>query len=151
MTLISRMPIFPLYYNGETKFMPIHCSDLTDVILETIKKDIKATTIECGGPQIISFKEIIITLMSLIEKKRLLLPLPLFVGKIIAKTLENFPKPLLTSDQLRLLKYDNVYSNKFKTNSEYGVPIKKIFNEEVKKYSYMWKDGGIFNSKTTEI
>ena len=33
MTLLNQLPIFPLYYNGETKFMPIHCSDLTDVIL----------------------------------------------------------------------------------------------------------------------
>ena len=38
MNLLSRLPIFPLYYNGKTKFMPIHCSELTDIIYEVISK-----------------------------------------------------------------------------------------------------------------
>ena len=49
--------------------MPIHCSDLTDVILEVIDKEIKSEIIECGGPEVITFKEIISTLLTLIEKK----------------------------------------------------------------------------------
>ena len=36
MTLLSRLPIFPLYYSGKTKFMPIHCSDLTDIIFHIL-------------------------------------------------------------------------------------------------------------------
>ena len=38
MTLLNRLPFFPLYYSGKTKFMPIHCSDLTDIILDIITK-----------------------------------------------------------------------------------------------------------------
>ena len=38
MTLLSRLPVFPLYYSGKTKFVPIHCSDLTDIIFHTIKE-----------------------------------------------------------------------------------------------------------------
>ena len=40
MTLLNRLPIFPLYYSGETKFMPIHCNDLVDVIYHVISKNI---------------------------------------------------------------------------------------------------------------
>jgi uncharacterized protein YbjT (DUF2867 family) len=145
MTLLSRLPVFPLYYNGETKFMPIHCSDLTDIIFKVINDEIKSELIECGGPQVLSFKDIVETLMQLIQKKRLLLPLPLFFGNIIAKTMEFLPHPLLTTDQLKLLKYDNIYSNKLKTNSSIGVPSKRIFKEEVNKYCYMWKEGGQFS------
>ena len=36
MSLLNRLPIFPLYYSGKTKFMPIHCSDLTDVIFNIL-------------------------------------------------------------------------------------------------------------------
>ena len=36
MTLLNRLPFFPLYYNGKTKFAPIHCSDLTDIIYNII-------------------------------------------------------------------------------------------------------------------
>ena len=147
MTLLSRLPLFPLYYNGDTKFMPIHCSDLTDVIVQVIKNEIKSEIIECGGPSIISFKEVINLLMNLIEKKRLLIPIPLIAGKILAKILELFPRPLLTSDQLRLLKYDNIYSNNFKTNASIGVPSKRHFQEEVRKYCFMWKEGGQYSTE----
>ena len=56
------------------------------------------------------------------------------------------PKPLLTEDQLRLLKYDNVSSGKYKTNFEIGVPSKLFFKNEVEKYSFMWRDGGQFST-----
>ncbi len=59
MTLLSRLPIFPLYYSGKTKFMPIHCSDLTDVIYHVISKKFQSMTIECVGPETITLKEIL--------------------------------------------------------------------------------------------
>ena len=57
------------------------------------------------------------------------------------------PRPMLTRDQLKLLKYDNVQSGKYKTNSDIGVPSVRYFNKEVEKYSYMWRDGGQFSTK----
>ena len=57
------------------------------------------------------------------------------------------PKPILTRDQLRLLKYDNVLSGKYKSNSEIGLPSKKYFEVEVKKYCYMWREGGQFSTE----
>jgi len=147
MTLLNRLPVFPLYYSGKTKFTPIHCSDLTDVIYETITKNINSKIIECVGPEVISFREIIERLLTLINKKRLLLPMPLQLAKLTAKIFQLLPNPILTEDQLRLLKYDNVLSGKYKSNSDIGVPSKKYFNEEVKKYSYMWREGGQFSTE----
>ena len=57
------------------------------------------------------------------------------------------PKPLLTRDQLKLLKYDNIASGKYKTNFDMGIPSLKYFEEEVKKYSYMWREGGQFSTE----
>ena len=94
----------------------------------------------------ISFKEIIERLLTLINKKRLLLPMPLQLATLTAKIFQLLPNPILTEDQLRLLKYDNVLSGKYKSNSDIGVPSKKYFNEEVKKYSYMWREGGQFST-----
>ena len=147
MTLLNRLPIFPLYYNGKTKFTPIHCSDLTDVILDTIKQNINSKIIECIGPEILSFKEILLILLNSIGKKRLLIPFPMIVAKISAKIFELMPKPLLTTDQLRLLKYDNVISNNYATNLSIGVPPKKNFKQEIRKYSYMWREGGQFSKE----
>jgi uncharacterized protein YbjT (DUF2867 family) len=147
MTLLSRLPFFPLYYNGDTKFTPIHCSDLTDIIYYTISKNIHSKIIECVGPEIISLKEILKKLLKLINKNRLLIPFPFFAAKISAKLFQLFPKPLLTVDQLILLKYDNILSKKYRTNFDIGVPSKRIFDQEVEKYSYMWREGGKFSTK----
>ena len=146
MTLLNRLPIFPLYYSGKTKFTPIHCSDLIDIIYDVIKRNINSQIIECVGPEIINFKEIINRLLKLISKKRLLIPMPLPVASLSAKIFQLLPNPLLTEDQLRLLKYDNILSGKYKSNFELGMPSKKTFNEEVKKYAYMWRDGGQFST-----
>ena len=69
MTLLRRLPIFPLYYSGKTKFVPIHCSDLTDIIFHVISKNIYSNIIECVGPEILTFKQIIEKLLTLINKK----------------------------------------------------------------------------------
>ena len=145
MTLLRRLPVFPLYYSGKTKFMPIHCSDLTNIICDIIFKNKNLNVIECVGPETISFKEILEKLLILIDKKRLLLPFPLPVATFTAKVFQLLPNPLLTHDQLKLLKHDNIISGKYKTNFDIGVPSTKFFDTEVKKYCYMWKDGGQFS------
>ena len=147
MTLLNRLPMFPLYYNGKTKFTPIHCSDLTDIIYHVISKNIYSKIIECIGPEEISFKEILIKLLKLIGKKRLLFPIPLPMAKISARIFEVMPNPLLTRDQLKLLKYDNIKSGKYKTNFDIGVPSKRYFDDEVRKYCYMWREGGQFSTE----
>jgi len=147
MTLLNRLPIFPLYYEGKTKFAPIHCSDLTDVILNIISNNVNSKIIECVGPEIISFKEILEKLLNLIGKKRFLIPMPLSLALLSARFFEIMPEPILTRDQLKLLKYDNVLSGKYKSNSEIGVPSLRYFDEEVKKYCYMWREGGQFSTE----
>ena len=147
MTLLTRLPAFPLYYQGKTKFSPIHCSDLTDTIYHVISKNMYSKIIECVGPEILTFKEIIKKLLNLIGKKRILLPLPISLAKLTAKIFELLPKPLLTEDQLRLLKYNNIASGKYKTNSDIGIPSVRYFDEEVKKYCYMWREGGQFSTE----
>ena len=147
MTLLCRLPFFPLYYNGVTKFTPIHCSDLTDTIHHVISKNIYSKIIECVGPDILSLKEIIKKLLKLINKNRLLIPLPFFAANMTANLFQLFPKPLLTVDQLILLKYDNVLSNKYQTNTDIGIPSTRLFDKEVEKYCYMWREGGQFSTK----
>ena len=147
MTLLNRLPIFPLYYKGKTQFSPIHCSDLTDIIYDVISKNIYSKIIECVGPETITFRQIIEKLLKLIGKNRLLIPFPLQLAQLSAGFFEMMPKPILTRDQLRLLKYDNIASGKYKTNFDIGTPSLRYFDEEVKKYSYMWREGGQFSTE----
>ena len=136
-----------MYYGGKTKFTPIHCSDLVEIIYYVISQNINSNIIECVGPEIITFKKILEKLLKLIDKKRILFPMPLTLAKLTAKIFQLFPKPLLTQDQLKLLSYDNITSGKYKTNFDIGVPSKRYFDQEVKKYCYMWKEGGQFSTQ----
>ena len=141
------MPFFPIYYNGKTKFTPIHCSDLSNSITKIITDNIMESIIEFVGPEELSFKEILEKLLYLIDKKRILLPMPISLAKMTAHIFELLPKPLITNDQLRLLKYDNVLSGKYKSNSDFDFNCSSKFEEEVNKYSYMWKSEGEYSKK----
>ena len=151
MTLLSRLPFMPLYYNGETKFTPIHVTDLVEIIVAVIKDNNQDKVIECIGPEVLTFKQIISKLLISIKKKRLLVPIPYPIAKLSAKLLQLLPKPLLTEDQLKLLKYDNVKSGIYKTNYDIGLKSSRIFEAEINKYSYNWRSGGQFaNQKIFE-
>ncbi len=145
MTLLSLLPVFPLYYKGETKFSPIHALDFCEIISNIIDKNILSDIIECVGPENLSFREIINKLLKSIDKKRVLFPMPTSFAKIMAFFFEQFPKPLITRDQLKLLKYDNILSKENKSNIDIGYEAKLKFDEEIAKYSYMWKRGGEYS------
>ena len=144
MSLLNLLPIMPIYYNGNTKFMPIHVADLVDIIQSLIEGKNNNLVVECVGPDVLTFKEIIQKLLNTIGKKRILLPLPLPISKLSAKILQLFPKPLLTEDQLYLLKYHNCNSGIYKTNYDLGFQTKRKFEIEIEKYSYNWRSGGQF-------
>ena len=143
--LLNLLPFMPLYYEGKTKFMPIHVSDMAEIIFKIIEKKITEQTIECVGPEILSFKEIIIKMLNSIDKKRFLFPMPFIFAKISTKIFELMPTPVITTDQLKLLKYDNVITEKNKTNLEIGIRADRKFYDEIEKYSYNWKSGGLYS------
>ena len=147
MSLLSMLPIMPLYYNGKTKFSPIHVTDLVDIIFNLIESKEDNLVLECIGPEVITFKEIIEKLLISIEKKKVLLPLPLPIAKITAKFLQLLPNPLLTEDQLIMLKYDNCKTENYKNNFDLGYIPKRIFENEINKYSYNWITGGQYANK----
>ncbi len=147
MSLLGLMPFFPLYYNGATKFSPVHATDVAEVICHIISKEIYSKDIEVIGPEVLSFKDIMIKIMNSVNKKRILIKMPLLIAKISASFLEILPNPLITTDQLNLLKYDNVKSDNGITNFDIGCPSKIFFEEAIKKYAYNWREGGKFSIK----
>ncbi len=147
MSLLGILPIMPLYYSGKTKFTPIHVTDLANIIFEIVQQKVTGETIECIGPEVLTFKEIILNILKSINKKRLLIPLPLSLAKVNARLFQLLPKPLLTMDQLKLLKYDNVISKKYKTNFDLKMEANKKFYQEINLYSFNWTSGGQFSKK----
>ena len=147
MGLLNLTPIFPLYYGGKTKFMPLHCIDICNLIIDLIENDIKNNIIECVGPEELTFKQIIEKLLKLIDKKRFFVPIPLFIANTMAIFFQILPKPLITKDQIKLLFYDNIPSGKYKTNFDIGKNFDLKFENEVEKYCHMWKETGEYARK----
>ncbi len=149
MSMLKLFPIFPIYYKGKTNFYPIHVSDICEIIENIISNEIRSETIECIGPEKISFKHILQKLIKSLDINRILLPAPLFIAKLFANIFEiTMKNPLLTKDQLILLNYDNSPSGKYKTNLDLKLNNNlKYFEKEIIKYSYMWKDGGEFSKE----
>ena len=146
MSLLSMLPFFPLYYGGNTKFTPIHVSELAELVFYIISKEFYSKTVEAIGPEVLTFKEILQILMKCIKKKRILLPLPLTLAKLTAFFMQILPEPLITKDQINLLKYDNIKTGNGLTNFDIGCPSKLKFEETVNKYAFNWKEGGQFSN-----
>ena len=146
MSILSIIPFFPLYYDGKTKFTPIHASELAELIFFIISNEIYSKDIEAIGPEVINFKEIINILSRCINKKRVLIPVPIIFAKLSSFFIEKLPNPIITSDQLRLLKYDNIKSSNGISNFDIGFPSKLYFQKMVMKYAFNWRDGGQFSN-----
>ena len=105
------LPALPLIGGGATKFQPVFVGDVAEAIARAVDGEAKAGTIyELGGPEVRTFKELMEYVLAIIERRRLLIPLPFALAKLQATFLQFLPKPLLTPDQVELLKTDNVVS-----------------------------------------
>jgi uncharacterized protein YbjT (DUF2867 family) len=109
---MARMsPVLPLVGGGETKFQPVFVGDVAQAITKAVGGATKGGTIyELGGPQVRSFKELMDYVLAVTERRRVLMPLPFGIAKLQAYFLQLLPTPLLTPDQVELLRRDNVVS-----------------------------------------
>ena len=123
--LINILPIIPLA-GSKTKFQPCYVGDVTDAIIKIIEQVNLNSIYELGGPKIYTFKELIEILLASLKKKRLIVELPDFVARVQAKVMQLFPNPLLTEDQLEILKSDNVCSNQYPGFKELGISTRTV-------------------------
>ena len=104
-------PVLPLIGGGQTKFEPVYVGDVAEAIARSVDGQVKGGTIyELGGPRIMSFRQCMEEMLDTIGRKRLLVPVPWWLAYMQASVLGLLPKPLLTSDQVTLLKTDNIVS-----------------------------------------
>jgi uncharacterized protein YbjT (DUF2867 family) len=105
-------PFLPLIGGGETKFQPVFVGDVAEAIAKAVEGEARGGKIyELGGPEVASFRELMELTLQEIARKRLLVPLPWTVASIQAFFMELMPKPMLTRDQVTMLRTDNVVSS----------------------------------------
>ncbi len=105
-------PALPLIGGGNTRFQPVFVGDVATAIADAVDGKLRGGTVyELGGPEVRTFKELLQFILATIERKRLLLPFPFFLAKLQAMALQFLPMPLLTPDQVDMLRIDNVVSD----------------------------------------
>ena len=143
-SLAQFSPVLPLVGGGKTKFAPIYVGDVAKAIVKALELNNSEPKIyELGGPENYSFKELMEILLTEIKKKRFLIPIPFGFAKFQSYFLQMLPNPLLTPDQVELLKYHNIVSGDHPTLKDLGItgtPIQSILS----KYIYRFREGGQF-------
>ena len=137
-------PMLPLIGGGKTKFAPIYVGDVAKAIVRALEINNSESEIyELGGPKEYSFKELMKILLTEIKKKRFLVSIPWGIARFQSYFLQMLPNPLLTPDQVELLKHSNVVTGNYPTLKDLGITGTEIQNI-LPKYIYRFRSGGQF-------
>ena len=142
---LSFLPVIPVVginYN----FQPILVTDVADAIVQAIEtKDNEGKIYEIGGPKVISFGDMVKSILKTINKKRFVVEMPMPIAKIQSAITDLLPiPPILTKDQCEILsEADNVVSNKHLTLKDLDIKPTDV-EEAMKKWLWRYKDGGQF-------
>lgn len=105
------MPALPLIGGGKTRFQPVYVKDVAEAIVRAVETGAAdGKVVELGGPETYTFRQLMELTLREIGRRRLLLPLPSALAKLMAFFLEKLPGAPLTVDQVTLLGADNVVS-----------------------------------------
>ncbi len=111
-----------VYGDGGVKFQPVYVGDVADAMMKClVDPGCAGKTYELGGPAVYSFRQVMEMICRETDRKRLLLPLPYWVGSLMAGFMQLMPKPMLTDDQVELLKHDNVVSGGLPGLADLGI------------------------------
>ena len=142
---LSILPVIPVV-GINYKFQPILVNDVADAIVHAIElKGNEGKIYEIGGPKVISFGDMVRSILKTINKKRFVVPMPMPIAKIQSSILSLLPiPPIITKDQCEILsEADNVVSNNHMTLQDLNVKPSDV-EEAMKKWLWRYKDGGEF-------
>ena len=142
---LSILPVIPVV-GKNYKLQPILVSDVASSILKAIEiKNNESKIYEIGGPKIISFGDMVNSILSTINKKRFVIEMPMAIAKIQSSITDLLPfPPILTRDQCEILsEADNIVSNNHLTLKDLDIEPVDV-EEEMKKWLWRFKDGGQF-------
>lgn len=147
--MASLSPVLPLPGGGHTRFQPVYVGDVAKAIAECLTDaSARGRTFELGGPEVMSFRRLLQLVLAETRRSRLLLPLPWplagligMAGDVQARVLPM--APLLTSDQVELLKSDNVVSPGAPGLAELGIEPVAV-EAVIESYLYRYRPGGQF-------
>ena len=140
-TMARYSPALPLIGGGLTKFQPVYVGDVAEAIALSVDGAVKGGKVyELGGPDVRTFKQLMEQMLTVIERKRMLIPIPFWAARILGTVAGLLPSPVLTSDQVTLLESDNIVSEKARKDglTLEGMGIAPRTMESILP-SYLWR------------
>ncbi len=146
--MATKSPIIPLV-GAETKFQPVYVDDVAQAAVAGIMGQADAGIYELGGPEVGTFKHFVNKMLTVIQRRKLVLPLPFFVGRLMGfsfdllqtMSLGLFTNSVITRDQVRNLGSDNVVSQNAKTFADLGIAPVSI-NAVLPDYLWCFRPSG---------
>ncbi|HEY6578509.1 MAG TPA: complex I NDUFA9 subunit family protein [Rhizomicrobium sp.] len=130
-------PILPLIGGGRTRFQPVYVCDVAEAVLRCASdRSTLGLTYELGGPNIYTFKQLMQIVLAETNRRRLLAPIPFSLAMVQASVLGLMPNPMLTRDQVQLLRRDNVVSHGVRTLADLDIAPEAV---EAVIPTYLWR------------
>jgi len=114
--------VMPLIGGGETKFQPVFVADIAEAVKQVLARaETAGETYELGGPEVMSFRQVIELILKVIGRRRLMAPVPFALAKLGSYPASLLPSPPLTPDQVEMLKGDSIVGEGAKGFAELGI------------------------------
>lgn len=116
------MPVIPLFGGGDTRLQPVYVGDVAQAVAAAVERPAAAgRTFDLGGPDIYSYRDLLVLTLRQIGRRRLLLPVPFAIWDLLAAVAGLLPRPPLTRAQVVLMKSDNVAGDATPGLSDLGI------------------------------
>ncbi|CAN7510852.1 complex I NDUFA9 subunit family protein [Phenylobacterium sp. LjRoot219] len=143
--MATMSPVLPLIGGGGTRFQPVFVGDVGKALaLATTRDDAAGHTYELGGPAVFTFRQLMELMLAEIDRRRLLLPVPFPVARLLGMAgdlVAGVVPPPVTTDQVELLKTDNVASGAYPGLAELGITPTTL-EAVLPGYLYRYRKGG---------
>ncbi|WP_040577851.1 complex I NDUFA9 subunit family protein [Methylopila sp. M107] len=149
-------PALPLIGGGKTLFQPVFVGDVAQAVAGALDGAVAGGdgAYELGGPEVLSFEEILRYVLKETGRNRILAPLPFGLAKAQAKLLQLLPNAPLTVDQVTMLETDNVVSSDAeatgRTLRAFGIEPTPI-GSVVPGYLWRYRKAGQFEKTRVEV
>jgi uncharacterized protein YbjT (DUF2867 family) len=107
--MVEWLPVIPLFGRGDSRVQPVHVDDVSRAVAAAlVRDDVKGMTIELGGPDVYTYRELLEGIAGRLGRRRWFKPVPYRMWNLLAALAYPLPGPPITRDQIELVRRDNV-------------------------------------------
>ena len=120
--LLRRLPVYPMFGRGKTRLQPADVEDVAEAVARVVQRtQVGPSTVECGGPRVYSYEELLRMIARAASMRPILMPVPFGVWHALAWLAEMLPGAPVTRNQVELMQIDTVASPSLPGFADLGI------------------------------